>query len=339
VAFDHDETGVIHPVVMAVVRQEHRAFGVPLLLVTVKPFLAVPITFFVHVVIVGGFELFKLSFEFTVLLFEFAYSRSLASTGDEDYRQEYRKCVVRPIHRDVRGLLGQAILSLILTSANRYNLAVTNLDPESEAKTLRNCFCAPIAEIADAARYLDAAVSGHLVGRRDLAEQLIRLADIPAIRDWTESLWGRRSPYVHYRPSGLKTLPRDLRLEKRMPTAEEQRQLHLRDGYYCRFCGIPVIRSVVRNRIRASYPNALRWGKTNADQHTGFQAMWAQYDHLLPHAYGGTNDLDNVVVTCAPCNFARMDHLLEDVLLNDPRTRPPVRGSWDGLERFHRLQG
>jgi hypothetical protein len=48
----------------------------------------------------------------------------------------------------------------------------------------------PIPEIRDAARLLDAAVTAHLLGRRDLAEQLIRLADMPILRDYTESLWG-----------------------------------------------------------------------------------------------------------------------------------------------------
>lgn len=31
----------------------------------------------------------------------------------------------------------------------------------------------------------------------------------------------------------------------------------------------------------------------------GFQTLWAQYDHVLPDAYGSTNDLDNLVVSCA----------------------------------------
>lgn len=199
----------------------------------------------------------------------------------------------------------------------------------------RNCLREPIPEIADAARYLDASISAHLVGRQHLAEELIRLADIPAIRDWTESLWGKNSVYVRYRPSqNLKAIPINERSRTRMPTAEEKRQLHRRDGYNCRFCGIPVVRKEVRNRIRGVHPDALRWGKTNAEQHAAFQAMWAQYDHLLAHALGGTNELSNVVVTCAPCNFGRMNHHLEEVGLADPRARPPLGGSWDGLERF-----
>jgi 5-methylcytosine-specific restriction endonuclease McrA len=119
-----------------------------------------------------------------------------------------------------------------------------------------------------------------------------------------------------------------------MPTTGEKRLLFERDGFHCRFCGIPIIRREVRERIRQVYPDALPWGRTNPTQHAAFQAMWAQYDHVLPHARGGANDLNNVVIACAPCNFARMNNTLEEVGLLDPRTREPVRSDWDGLERF-----
>jgi 5-methylcytosine-specific restriction endonuclease McrA len=62
--------------------------------------------------------------------------------------------------------------------------------------------------------------------------------------------------------------------------------------------------------------------------------MWAQYDHILPHSRGGTSELSNMVVTCAPCNFGRMEFTLAEVGLADPRDRAPIRSSWDGLERF-----
>jgi 5-methylcytosine-specific restriction endonuclease McrA len=207
---------------------------------------------------------------------------------------------------------------------------------ESNPKTLRICLRDPIPEIAQAARYLAEAVSAHLVGRSDLVEELIRRADIPAIREWTESLWGKNSPHVRFRsiPNAPPTISREQRIRLRMPTTAEKKILLQRDGYHCRFCGIPVIRETVRRRIKAVYPNALSWGGTNATQHAAFQAMWVQYDHLLPHARGGDNSLDNMVITCAPCNFGRMNYCLEEVDLIDPRTREPVRSSWDGLERF-----
>ncbi len=68
------------------------------------------------------------------------------------------------------------------------------------------------------------------------------------------------------------------------------------------------------------------------EQHAALQCMWLQFDHILPHSRGGTNDLENIVVTCAPCNFGRMDNLLSELRLNDPRDRGFEKTHWDGLE-------
>lgn len=199
-----------------------------------------------------------------------------------------------------------------------------------------NCLRESIAEIAEAAGFLDKAVSAHLQGNRKLADDLIRRADMPEIREWTESLWGRKSPSVKFRMTAdaPPSLSKVERIPLRMPSSAEKNALLERDGYHCRFCGIPVIRTEVRNRIRTAYPEALSWGGTNQTQHAAFQAMWVQYDHLVPHARGGSNDLENLVITCAPCNFARMNYCLAEIGLADRRLRQPVRSEWDGLERF-----
>lgn len=208
-------------------------------------------------------------------------------------------------------------------------MTVENLGPLAP----RTCLLKPIPEIFDAARYLDAAVSAHLSGRSGLAGALIRLADIPAIAGWTNSIWGKNSPHVQHRAMADERpiLPKHMR---RMPTKDEKRELHRRDGYHCRFCGIPVIRREVRVRIAKCYPLALRWGKLNVDQHAAFQAMWVQYDHLLPHARGGDSGLRNVIITCAPCNYGRMSYTLGEVGLTNPLERGLTQSTWDGLERF-----
>ena len=203
-------------------------------------------------------------------------------------------------------------------------------------QVLRRCLRPPIPEIADAANLLDEAVTAHLAGRSAVAEELFRRVDLPVLREWTESLWGANSPHVNPRsmPNAAPHLPKDQRVPLRMPNTAEKRLLHERDGYHCRFCGIPVIRMEIRKRIRQAYPNALSWGSTNVTQHAAFQLMWLQYDHVLPHARGGNNDLDNIVITCAPCNYGRMNWTLEEVGLLDPRTQALTRSDWDGLERF-----
>ncbi|WP_197467357.1 HNH endonuclease [Thalassospira xiamenensis] len=201
---------------------------------------------------------------------------------------------------------------------------------------LRPCFREPIPEIAIAAQYLDAAVTAHLKGEHEQAATLIKRADMPVIRDWTESIWGKNSPYVSSgRISGAApVLTKEQRVAARMPNALEKKHLHERDAFHCRFCGIPVIRKEVRAKLAILYPESLKWGRKSTEQHAAFQAMWLQYDHVIPYARGGNNDLDNLVITCAPCNFGRMNFLIEEVGLLDPRTREPLRSSWDGLERL-----
>jgi hypothetical protein len=197
------------------------------------------------------------------------------------------------------------------------------------------CLSEPIPQLADAARYLDAAVTAHLQGKATLAEELILAADMPEIRKWTKSIWADSSVHLRFpTDQQQRSLNKELRAKTRMPTGAEKERIHQRDGFNCRFCGMPVIRRETRTRIKTVYPSALSWGDKENDQHAAFQAMWAQYDHLVPHAMGGTNTLDNVVLACAPCNFGRGGYSLEEVGIADPRTRAPSRSLWDGLERF-----
>ena len=196
----------------------------------------------------------------------------------------------------------------------------------------KRCFREPIAEIFDAARYMDAAVSAHLAGERNLAARLFVLANNPTVWDWTDSVWGKKSKYVSITKTSK---PESLnKIATRMPTTVQKRELHNRDGFHCRYCSLPVIRPEIRRKIIAAYPESISWGKTNNTQHAGFQAMWAQYDHVIPHSHGGTNELDNLVVSCAACNFGKMSYTIQELNLADPRLFPPLKSHWDGLERF-----
>jgi hypothetical protein len=201
---------------------------------------------------------------------------------------------------------------------------------------LRRCLREPIPQIFEAAVLLEKAVEAHLANDRSGAEQLLRAADMPVVREWTESIWGAGSPYVEVRSvaGSPKKLEKADRVPVRMPNAAEKQSLHDRDGYNCRFCGIPVIRKEIRSELKRLFPEAVQWGRRNIEQHASLQAMWLQYDHVLPHARGGDNEMSNVVITCAPCNFGRMDNLVEEVGLLDPRSRPPAPSDWDGLERL-----
>lgn len=201
---------------------------------------------------------------------------------------------------------------------------------------LRTCLQDPISELYDAARYLDAAVTAHLSGEKQFAEELIRLSDMPVVREWTESIWGAGGIYTDFQKTlgEPKTFPKEDRDPVRMPDNKGEKALLERDGFQCRFCGIPVIRKEVRNLLKKQYPVVLPWGSRNMEQHAAFQALWVQYDHVQPHARGGKTSLDNMVITCAPCNYGRMNYLLEEVDLEIPDLSKNVHSMWDGLERI-----
>lgn len=206
----------------------------------------------------------------------------------------------------------------------------------------KRCFREPIAEIFGAAELLHDAADAHLAGDTTVADRLIRAADNPLIGNWTESIWGRRNPEVHQiveQPSPLAHLPLAERPKPRMPDAVTRATILARDGFHCRFCGIPVVPAEVRQLLSRAYPGAARWGPRNADQHTALQCMWLQFDHLVPNERGGTSDLENVLVTCAPCNFGRMQFTIEEMGLENPLERAisPTWShfeSWDGLTRL-----
>ena len=203
---------------------------------------------------------------------------------------------------------------------------------------LRTCLLSPIPEISIAARLLDSAVSAHMDRRFTEAASLIERANIRAIYEWADSLIG---PSNEFNTPGFPLAPSSIpsiRKEKaRMPSAELNRMLHDRDGYNCRFCGTPIIRREVRKRLVSLYPLAAPWGDRNAAKHALLFVMEVQYDHIVPHCKGGRNDLENLVVTCLPCNYGRSSFTIEEMGLCEPRTRQSVEcivPDWDGLERL-----
>ncbi len=202
--------------------------------------------------------------------------------------------------------------------------------------SLKSSVRKPIRELFIAAKYLDAAVDAHILGDLKMASSLFKLADMSVLRDWTESHWGANTEYKNIigKDDSVPELPKDQRVEVRMPSKEQKRALYLRDGFHCRFCGVPVIRKEVRDELRKHYPNEIPWGRSNAEQHSAFQALWLQYDHLLPHSRGGDNSLENVAITCAPCNYVRMSNLIIEMGLSNPLDRASVKSEWAGLERL-----
>lgn len=206
----------------------------------------------------------------------------------------------------------------------------------------RRCLVEPIPEIYHAAELMRSALAAHQAGACSDAERLLHQANDPVVRGWVAPLLGHPSRYpelheirrVRPAPELPDVLPKEQRQPVRMPTRTQQAALLERHGYNCAFCGIPLVRKEVRAALCKLYPTVVGWGASNDDCHAALLCMWLQYDHVLPHSRGGTNELSNLVVTCAGCNYGRMGLALEEVGLENPLERPIQKTDWDGLEGF-----
>lgn len=216
--------------------------------------------------------------------------------------------------------------------------------------TIRRCLKEPIPEIFEAWRDMSAAVDAHIKGDWELASQLFgkegkrKGANGLRIWHWLNPGWtldvddGKH--IVDSRPlNDTKPVPKAERDGKssNMPASVKHAVLN-RDGYRCRYCGIPVVDAEIRKIAHRFYPESVTWGADERSLHAGFAVMWLQFDHVVPWSHGGRTDEENVVVSCALCNFGKWNNTLKQLGLEDPRDRPPeTREDYDGLERlrFH----
>lgn len=197
----------------------------------------------------------------------------------------------------------------------------------------RQCFLPPPSALLKGMEMIDAAGDRLLAGELEEAEQLLLWCDHPEIANYVNLVQGPTQPDVH-RFRTVPNAPPTERIRTRMPSATAQKALFARDGYRCRFCGLKVVLRAAVKRLDLEFPAAIRWSGPQSQQHPAFRASCASADHLVPHSRGGSNEPDNLVTACGPCQFGRNQWLISEVGLNDPRSRPPVIDGWDGLSRL-----
>ncbi|MBB4193036.1 5-methylcytosine-specific restriction endonuclease McrA [Rhizobium aethiopicum] len=193
----------------------------------------------------------------------------------------------------------------------------------------------PIPAIFEVCGLLSAAADAHLNGERQVADALFCQADMREIWNWINPDWEK--PHLNVRnhqPEGdTQEIPKTMRDPVRHPPLHVKAAVLARDGYRCRYCGIPVIHADIRKIAHALYPDAVPWQASDpGKQHAAFQCLWLQYDHVVPHSHGGASAEENIVISCALCNFGKDRYTLRQLGLCDPRLRPPTPILWNGLE-------
>ncbi len=213
--------------------------------------------------------------------------------------------------------------------------SLSDRQPADDFLAPRACLLPPIPELEIAADLLAAAADALLATDLDLAKEKLRQANDPVLYQHAKRIIGQADPQVHRHRPIARAPAAIAKATRRMPSAEDQRAMYARDGWRCRFCGCRIVLDRARRAMRNQVPDAIPWSEAEGF-HAAFYALSGSVDHVLPHSAGGGNDLDNIVTACWPCQFGRSAWLIEEVGLIDPRSRPPVADSWDGLTRMLR---
>jgi 5-methylcytosine-specific restriction endonuclease McrA len=199
----------------------------------------------------------------------------------------------------------------------------------------RDCLIPRFPELDLAIDHLAEAADAVLSDDIDLARNHLRQANVPKLRNLAVRAMGPNDHELH-RLRHAQLPPKSTKPQLRMPGQAVTASVFERDGWRCRFCGVRVVVPAARSALACAVSDALCWLGPNEVLHAAFLYVSATLDHVVPHSRGGTNDPDNLVTACWPCNFGRGGYLLEQMGLNDPRKRPPVRDGWDGLTRVLR---
>jgi len=111
-----------------------------------------------------------------------------------------------------------------------------------------------------------------------------------------------------------------------------------RDGFRCRYCASRVVcREEYKRTAKLIGLDSLISGSTNKQRHPLRMTTQATFDHVIPSSDGGTNDMDNLVTSCWPCNFGKAHFRLDELgLLAMEAANPPPVDDWDGLRRVRR---
>ena len=135
----------------------------------------------------------------------------------------------------------------------------------------------PIPQIFQTWDFLNQAVDAHLAGDMQLAEKIFKKADMRAVWEWLNPGWTRPdlNVVVPAPPADTQKVSKNLRDPDRVIALATRFSVLQRDGYRCRYCGIPVVHADIRKLAHRDYPDAVPWDPYNVTkQHAGFACLW-----------------------------------------------------------------
>lgn len=183
---------------------------------------------------------------------------------------------------------------------------------------------------------LDVFIAAFIVfyqGHREKCVELIKSIRNEEIQHWYiehGQMAGRHRKIALNMPTPI-PVEQPLRDPIRSPQ-KVQSAVFKRDNYRCRYCGNRLIdQRVMKQFIKDLADPIFERGKTNLTTHGIIHITWPVADHVIPWNLGGGTDLNNLVSSCAPCNYGKDGFTLEQLGMSNPYYRLPAHDGWNGL--------
>jgi hypothetical protein len=196
-----------------------------------------------------------------------------------------------------------------------------------------NCPLSPPNWFAEQIDIFESAINFLISGDKESCLKTIKLIRSEEITNWyTEhgQMSGRHRNLILKLPS-IQNVDESLRDPIRTPK-KIQDSVFERDGYRCRYCENKLIsQEVIRLFIKKLDSTLFQRGKTNLTTHGIIHFAWPVADHVIPWNKGGNTNLDNLVSSCATCNYGKDGYTIEQLGIQNPFMRKPMLDNWNGL--------
>ena len=184
---------------------------------------------------------------------------------------------------------------------------------------------------ADIDRVIEAVQVAHLNPQK--AKSIIGVVNAEAMKRWfiDVALWSGFWRAERRNSAEANKTKKSIRIPIRQKQLEE---LFNRDGWQCRYCGNPVggNRKHFRKFAEQIEMSELIHGRTDETRHGIYLLMMASYDHVVPVNSGGSNEIQNLVTACWPCQFGKYRFTLEELGIDAPQSYSSYSlDDWKGI--------
>lgn len=187
--------------------------------------------------------------------------------------------------------------------------------------------------ISEQMNIFESAVNDFLIGQKDSCITKLKEIKNEEIIDWYIE-HGQMSGKHRKKTLNIpipKLISEELRDSIRSPK-KIQDEVFKRDGYRCRYCNNKLIsQEFIRLFIKKLNFPLFQRDKTNLKTHGIIHISWPVADHVIPWNQGGRTDLNNLVSSCATCNYGKDGYTLEQIGIENPFFRQPIVDNWNGF--------